>query len=104
MRQQLRSAAWLVGYLRNLCTALSQDTWCGGDWSLYDAFSDAVVYFICAIGILSEALRGAGKVLIPVLLTCGGVCILQNYLDVCSSSCVSGDRDHHAQLSSVMGN
>ena len=29
------------------------------------------------IGILSGALRGAGKVLIPMLLTCGGVCALR---------------------------
>lgn len=35
-------------------------------------------YFLyVAIGILSGALRGAGKVLVPVLLTCGGVCILR---------------------------
>ncbi|WP_373217967.1 MATE family efflux transporter [Ruminococcus sp. 5_1_39BFAA] len=29
------------------------------------------------IGILSGALRGAGKVLVPMLLTCGGVCTLR---------------------------
>ena len=29
------------------------------------------------ISILSGALRGAGKVLIPMLLTCGGVCTLR---------------------------
>lgn len=35
-------------------------------------------YFLyVAIGILSGALRGAGKVLVPVILTCGGVCILR---------------------------
>lgn len=35
-------------------------------------------YFLyVAIGILSGALRGAGRVLVPVLLTCGGVCILR---------------------------
>lgn len=32
-------------------------------------------YFIYVIiGILSGALRGTGKVLVPMLLTCGGVC------------------------------
>ena len=35
-------------------------------------------YFLyVAIGILSGALRGAGKVLVPVILTCGGVCIMR---------------------------
>lgn len=35
-------------------------------------------YFLyVVIGILSGALRGAGKVLVPVILTCGGVCILR---------------------------
>lgn len=35
-------------------------------------------YFLyVAIGILSGALRGAGRVLVPVLLTCGGVCVLR---------------------------
>ena len=35
-------------------------------------------YFLyVVIGILSGALRGAGRVLVPVLLTCGGVCILR---------------------------
>ena len=29
------------------------------------------------IGILSGALRGTGKVLVPMLLTCGGVCSLR---------------------------
>lgn len=29
------------------------------------------------IGILSGALRGAGRVLIPMILTCGGVCLLR---------------------------
>lgn len=29
------------------------------------------------IGMLSGALRGAGKVLVPMILTCGGVCILR---------------------------
>ena len=29
------------------------------------------------IGILSGALRGAGKVLIPMILTCGGVCLIR---------------------------
>ena len=33
------------------------------------------IYII--IGILSGALRGAGKVLVPMLLTCGGVCSLR---------------------------
>ena len=28
------------------------------------------------IGILSGALRGAGRVLIPMILTCGGVCMI----------------------------
>ena len=35
-------------------------------------------YFLyVAIGILSGALRGAGKVLVPMILTCGGVCIIR---------------------------
>ena len=35
-------------------------------------------YFIYVIiGILSGALRGTGKVLVPMLLTCGGVCSLR---------------------------
>lgn len=35
-------------------------------------------YFLyVAIGILSGALRGAGRVLIPMLLTCGGVCFFR---------------------------
>lgn len=35
-------------------------------------------YFLyVVIGILSGALRGAGRVLVPVLLTCGGVCVLR---------------------------
>lgn len=35
-------------------------------------------YFLYVmIGILSGALRGAGKVLVPMLLTCGGVCVLR---------------------------
>lgn len=35
-------------------------------------------YFIyVAIGILSGALRGAGRVLVPMLLTCGGVCLFR---------------------------
>ncbi len=34
-----------------------------------------VIYVV--IGILSGALRGAGKVLIPMILTCGGVCSLR---------------------------
>ena len=29
------------------------------------------------IGILSGALRGAGRVLVPMILTCGGVCLLR---------------------------
>lgn len=29
------------------------------------------------IGILSGALRGAGRVLIPMILTCGGVCMIR---------------------------
>lgn len=35
-------------------------------------------YFLyVAIGILSGALRGAGRVLVPMLLTCGGVCFFR---------------------------
>lgn len=35
-------------------------------------------YFLyVAIGILSSALRGAGRVLVPMLLTCGGVCFFR---------------------------
>ena len=35
-------------------------------------------YFLyVAIGILSGALRGAGRVLVPMLLTCGGVCLIR---------------------------
>ena len=35
-------------------------------------------YFMyVAIGILSGALRGAGRVLVPMLLTCGGVCLIR---------------------------
>ena len=35
-------------------------------------------YFIYVIiGILSGALRGTGKVLVPMILTCGGVCSLR---------------------------
>lgn len=35
-------------------------------------------YFLYVmIGILSGALRGSGKVLVPMLLTCGGVCVLR---------------------------
>ena len=35
-------------------------------------------YFMyVVIGILSGALRGAGRVLVPMLLTCGGVCLIR---------------------------
>ena len=35
-------------------------------------------YFMyVVIGILSGALRGAGRVLVPMLLTCGGVCMIR---------------------------
>ena len=47
-------------------------------WCSYESFFYCRSYFIYVIiGILSGALRGTGKVLVPMLLTCGGVCSLR---------------------------
>ena len=56
------------------------------------------------IGILSGALRGAGRVLVPMILTCGGVCLLRIIWFVCLCKISSGDRQYHAQLSGVLDN
>ena len=53
-------------------------SWSGGNWSLYDEIPDAVLFFFMwQSEYFPELSRGAGKVLVPVILTCGGVCILR---------------------------
>ena len=60
-------------------------------------------YFIYVIiGILSGALRGTGKVLVPMLLTCGGVCSLRILWSFYSRTDVSGNQYDHAQLSGFL--
>ena len=49
----------------------------GCPWCSYESFLLPSYFIYVIIGILSGALRGTGKVLVPMLLTCGGVCSLR---------------------------
>lgn len=56
------------------------------------------------IGILSGALRGAGRVLVPMLLTCGGVCFFRIVWMFGVFPRYPGNQYNYAELSGIMGN
>ena len=64
----------LAGPLYRLCTTDENVVRIGVDM-MHFLLPSYFMYVV--IGILSGALRGAGRVLVPMLLTCGGVCLIR---------------------------